>query len=156
MLFDEITSCQKLSIYIMIDQWTKILVSAFWRWQHKYVLPKRGGVAPFFQVTFICMGIFYVLNYHRISKSFFKCCASLVLTLLFYFRNTQELQISLTLWYVLKTVVPSWEFFKFDYNHVRHKNVFLWINTCNILIFLFYFTTCCIIYNCRLSMGFHT
>ncbi|KAB0793623.1 hypothetical protein PPYR_13243 [Photinus pyralis] len=40
---------------------------AFWRWQHKYVQPKRGGIAPVFQVIFGSMALFYILNYRRIS-----------------------------------------------------------------------------------------
>ncbi|XP_057321728.1 putative ATP synthase subunit f, mitochondrial [Microplitis mediator] len=38
---------------------------AYWRWQHKYVLPKYAGVAPFFQVTCISMIFFYVINYPK-------------------------------------------------------------------------------------------
>ncbi|KAJ8683528.1 hypothetical protein QAD02_019320 [Eretmocerus hayati] len=40
---------------------------AYWRWQHKYVLPKRTGVAPFFQVTVAGMILFYYFNYDRIK-----------------------------------------------------------------------------------------
>ncbi|KAH1015973.1 hypothetical protein HUJ04_007272 [Dendroctonus ponderosae] len=39
---------------------------AYWRWQHKYVQPKRAGIAPFLQVVVGCMGIFYVFNYDKI------------------------------------------------------------------------------------------
>ncbi|XP_014484384.1 PREDICTED: putative ATP synthase subunit f, mitochondrial [Dinoponera quadriceps] len=38
---------------------------AFWRWQHKYVQPKKCGVAPFFQVTVCCMIYFYLINYRK-------------------------------------------------------------------------------------------
>lgn len=41
---------------------------AWWRWNHKYVLPKRGGIAPVFQLITGCMAIFYVINYGRISE----------------------------------------------------------------------------------------
>ncbi|XP_050315206.1 putative ATP synthase subunit f, mitochondrial [Anthonomus grandis grandis] len=41
---------------------------AYWRWSHKYVQPKRAGIAPFLQVLFGAMGTFYFLNYHRISQ----------------------------------------------------------------------------------------
>ncbi|ENN74885.1 putative ATP synthase subunit f, mitochondrial [Dendroctonus ponderosae] len=41
---------------------------AYWRWQHKYVQPKRAGIAPFLQVVVGCMGIFYVFNYDKISR----------------------------------------------------------------------------------------
>ncbi|XP_066140181.1 putative ATP synthase subunit f, mitochondrial [Euwallacea fornicatus] len=41
---------------------------AFWRWQHKYVLPKRAGIAPFLHVVFGSMGVFYFLNYGKVSR----------------------------------------------------------------------------------------
>ncbi|CAG9773727.1 unnamed protein product [Ceutorhynchus assimilis] len=41
---------------------------AYWRWQHKYVLPKRAGIAPFLQATVGTMIIFYTLNYNRITQ----------------------------------------------------------------------------------------
>ncbi|KAK5640746.1 hypothetical protein RI129_009293 [Pyrocoelia pectoralis] len=40
---------------------------ALWRWQHKYVQPKRAGIAPIFQVLVGSMVVFYILNYRRIS-----------------------------------------------------------------------------------------
>ncbi|KAF2903401.1 hypothetical protein ILUMI_02779 [Ignelater luminosus] len=40
---------------------------AWWRWQHKYVQPKRAGIAPFFQLISGCMIFFYVINYPKIS-----------------------------------------------------------------------------------------
>ncbi|XP_018566403.1 putative ATP synthase subunit f, mitochondrial [Anoplophora glabripennis] len=40
---------------------------AWWRWQHKYVQPKRAGIAPFLHVVFGSMAVFYVLNYGKIS-----------------------------------------------------------------------------------------
>ncbi|XP_045476554.1 putative ATP synthase subunit f, mitochondrial [Harmonia axyridis] len=46
---------------------------AYWRWQHKYVQPKRSGIAPFFQVAVGCSIIFYLMNYQRItSHRFYK------------------------------------------------------------------------------------
>ncbi|KAL1117425.1 hypothetical protein AAG570_004751 [Ranatra chinensis] len=39
----------------------------FWRWQHKYVQPKRTGMAPLMQIAFGFMAVFYVLNYKRMS-----------------------------------------------------------------------------------------
>ncbi|XP_011870606.1 PREDICTED: putative ATP synthase subunit f, mitochondrial [Vollenhovia emeryi] len=39
---------------------------AFWRWQHKYVQPKRTGIAPFFQAIVGSMIVFYVMNYKKI------------------------------------------------------------------------------------------
>jgi F-type H+-transporting ATPase subunit f len=41
---------------------------AWWRWQMKYVQPKRTGMAPFFHLAFFGMGLFYVLNYKRIRN----------------------------------------------------------------------------------------
>ncbi|EFN84570.1 putative ATP synthase subunit f, mitochondrial [Harpegnathos saltator] len=40
---------------------------AFWRWQHKYIQPRKGGIAPFFQVTVGSMIFFYIINRKRIS-----------------------------------------------------------------------------------------
>ncbi|KAL1494143.1 hypothetical protein ABEB36_009788 [Hypothenemus hampei] len=40
---------------------------AYWRWQHKYVQPKRAGIAPFLHIVFGSMTFFYILNYPRIS-----------------------------------------------------------------------------------------
>ena len=42
--------------------------AAWWRWQHKYVQPKRAGIAPFFHVVIGAMGFFYLINYGKISK----------------------------------------------------------------------------------------
>lgn len=39
---------------------------AWWRWQHKYIQPKRAGIAPFFQLTFAAMIFFYSINYGKI------------------------------------------------------------------------------------------
>lgn len=41
---------------------------AFWRWQHKYVQPKRAGIAPFFQLTVASMIFFYTINYGKMTK----------------------------------------------------------------------------------------
>ncbi|KAL0109520.1 hypothetical protein PUN28_014526 [Cardiocondyla obscurior] len=40
---------------------------AFWRWQHNYVHPRKGGVAPFFQIIGASMILFYVINYKKLS-----------------------------------------------------------------------------------------
>ncbi|EZA58664.1 hypothetical protein DMN91_009511 [Ooceraea biroi] len=39
---------------------------AFWRWQHKYIQPKRAGIAPLLQGTFAFMIFFYVINYPKL------------------------------------------------------------------------------------------
>lgn len=41
---------------------------AFWRWQHKYVLPRKCGMAPFFHVVGVCGAIFYILNFDKIRR----------------------------------------------------------------------------------------
>lgn len=40
---------------------------AWWRWQHKYVFPKRAGIAPFFQLTVASMAFFYIINYPKMK-----------------------------------------------------------------------------------------
>jgi len=40
---------------------------AYWRWNHKYSLPKHSGLTPFLQITAGLVGIFYVMNYSGIS-----------------------------------------------------------------------------------------
>ncbi|KAF4520500.1 hypothetical protein B566_EDAN004751 [Ephemera danica] len=50
---------------------------AWWRWQHKYVQPKRTGIAPFFHVVFGAMTFFYVINYGKLSKYQFSSPHSL-------------------------------------------------------------------------------
>ncbi|KAL3272444.1 hypothetical protein HHI36_013924 [Cryptolaemus montrouzieri] len=41
---------------------------AFWRWQHKYVQPKRSGIAPFFQLVVGSSIVFYIFNYGRLTS----------------------------------------------------------------------------------------
>lgn len=41
---------------------------AYWRWNHKYCLSKRVGVAPFFQIVTVGMIFFYSINSQRIGK----------------------------------------------------------------------------------------
>merc|ERR1711872_990792 len=38
---------------------------AYWRWCHKYWLPKRTGVAPMYQFFVGWSALFYVMNYQR-------------------------------------------------------------------------------------------
>lgn len=44
------------------------LSRAWWRWQHKYVQPKRAGIAPMFQLIAGSMLFFYAINYGKTSK----------------------------------------------------------------------------------------
>ncbi|XP_054707700.1 putative ATP synthase subunit f, mitochondrial [Uloborus diversus] len=39
---------------------------AFWRWQFKYVLPKRSGLTPIIQFVCGTMALFYVINYEHL------------------------------------------------------------------------------------------
>lgn len=48
------------------QSFTALCSRAFWRWQHKYVLPKKAGISSFFQVTVGCMFLFYVMNYKKL------------------------------------------------------------------------------------------
>ncbi|XP_064477693.1 putative ATP synthase subunit f, mitochondrial [Ornithodoros turicata] len=40
---------------------------AFWRWQHKYVLPKRSGFAPVAQIIVGASVFFYFINYGKLK-----------------------------------------------------------------------------------------
>ncbi|KAI5724114.1 putative ATP synthase subunit f, mitochondrial [Diaphorina citri] len=40
---------------------------AFWRWNHKYILPKKSNMAGTLHVLFGLSLFFYVINYPRIS-----------------------------------------------------------------------------------------
>lgn len=87
----------------------KALVGAFsrawWRWNHKYVQPKRSGVAPFFQVVTASMIFFYAINYGKLSEFFFHTEKYFLLNIFhkrnaniyifFCFRATSQLQASL-------------------------------------------------------------
>merc|ERR1712168_736122 len=37
----------------------------WWRWQHKYVQPKKTGMAPFLQLMVGSMVFFYTINYSK-------------------------------------------------------------------------------------------
>ncbi|XP_075231358.1 ATP synthase, subunit F [Lycorma delicatula] len=41
---------------------------AFWRWQHKYVLPRRSTIAPVLQFGVSAMIIFYAMNHFKIKN----------------------------------------------------------------------------------------
>ncbi|CAH0398040.1 unnamed protein product [Chilo suppressalis] len=40
---------------------------AWWRWQHKYMQPKKVGMAPLFQLLVGSMTFFYVINYGKMK-----------------------------------------------------------------------------------------
>lgn len=44
------------------------LSRTWWRWQHKYVQPKRAGIAPMFQLIAGSMLFFYAINYGKTSE----------------------------------------------------------------------------------------
>ena len=43
------------------------LLRAYWRWNHKYCLPKNCGVTPFVQCAVGWSALFYLINYPNIS-----------------------------------------------------------------------------------------
>ncbi|KAF2369005.1 Mitochondrial F1-F0 ATP synthase subunit F predicted [Trinorchestia longiramus] len=40
---------------------------AWWRWQYKYFLPQKTGIAPFAQIIFGSMAFFYYINYPKLK-----------------------------------------------------------------------------------------
>jgi len=40
---------------------------AYWRWNHKYQLPKHCGLTPMLQLTAGLMGVFYLLNFNALQ-----------------------------------------------------------------------------------------
>ncbi|GBP79502.1 Putative ATP synthase subunit f, mitochondrial [Eumeta japonica] len=40
---------------------------AWWRWQHKYMQPRKVGAAPFLQLIVGSIAFFYVINYGKIK-----------------------------------------------------------------------------------------
>eukprot|EP00090_Calanus_glacialis_P021111 TRINITY_DN3257_c0_g1_i1.p1 TRINITY_DN3257_c0_g1~~TRINITY_DN3257_c0_g1_i1.p1 ORF type:complete len:109 (-),score=10.50 TRINITY_DN3257_c0_g1_i1:101-427(-) len=40
---------------------------AYWRWNHKYALPKYSGLTPLLQMTVGLCGVFYLMNYTKIA-----------------------------------------------------------------------------------------
>ncbi|XP_058979034.1 putative ATP synthase subunit f, mitochondrial [Musca domestica] len=52
-----------------LGAWFAGIAGAFsrvwWRWNHKYVQPKRAGIAPFLQLTAAAMTFFYAINYGK-------------------------------------------------------------------------------------------
>ncbi|XP_070495989.1 putative ATP synthase subunit f, mitochondrial [Chironomus tepperi] len=41
---------------------------AWWRWQHKYMQPKRSTMAPYFQLIVGSMVFFYAINYGKMKN----------------------------------------------------------------------------------------
>lgn len=41
---------------------------AWWRWQHKYVLPKRAGLVGVAQFCAVWSALFYYLNYNKMKQ----------------------------------------------------------------------------------------
>merc|ERR1712189_73264 len=46
----------------------RALSRAYWRWNHKYALPKHCGLTPVLQMSAGFMALFYLLNYESISN----------------------------------------------------------------------------------------
>lgn len=40
---------------------------AYWRWNHKYALPKHCGITPLLQLTAGSMLFFYIINYNSLQ-----------------------------------------------------------------------------------------
>lgn len=58
---------------------------AWWRWQHKYVQPKRAGIAPMLQLVAGSMIFFYAINYNKMRKLTEYFYLGICLTFLFFF-----------------------------------------------------------------------
>ncbi|XP_003742138.1 putative ATP synthase subunit f, mitochondrial [Galendromus occidentalis] len=41
---------------------------AYWRWQIKYLLPRRATPAPYYQFIVGSMLLFYYINHHRLAE----------------------------------------------------------------------------------------
>jgi len=41
---------------------------AYWRWNHKYVLPKYSGLTPALQLAAAASAVFYLLNFNSITS----------------------------------------------------------------------------------------
>ena len=48
--------------------WGRAVSRAYWRWSHKYYLPKYCGITPVVQLCVGLSAFFYFLNYPRISE----------------------------------------------------------------------------------------
>ena len=44
------------------------ITRAYWRWNHKYCLPKHCGITPFVQMSVGFSALFYIMNYGGISE----------------------------------------------------------------------------------------
>lgn len=75
-------------------------ITAIWRWQLSWVLPRKSSPAPIFQLFFGSCVMFYMLNYLRLSKliilrSTFSQSNCVITLCILIFRGPQELQVSL-------------------------------------------------------------
>merc|ERR1712080_803478 len=43
----------------------RLLSRGYWRWSHKYILPKYTGIAPVVQLFVMTSGFFYLINYRK-------------------------------------------------------------------------------------------
>ena len=60
--------CPGMRTYICEQTFNPFLSRAYWRWNHKYVLPKYSGLTPAIQLAAAASAIFYVMNYSSISS----------------------------------------------------------------------------------------
>ena len=49
--------------------WGRAVSRVYWRWAHKYYMPKYAGLTPIIQLCVGCSAFFYFLNYPSISES---------------------------------------------------------------------------------------
>ena len=48
--------------------WGRCMSRAYWRWNHKYCLPKNSGITPFVQCAVGFSALFYLINYNGITS----------------------------------------------------------------------------------------
>ncbi len=48
--------------------WSRAVSRAYWRWGHKYYLPKYAGLTPVIQFCVMLSATFYVINWPKISE----------------------------------------------------------------------------------------
>lgn len=75
----------------------------WWKWQHKYVQPKRSGITPFFQLVVCSCTFFFLLNTNKIwAESVWKyhwglkTARFLSLSTMHFLNNTSKGLISIT------------------------------------------------------------
>jgi len=63
----------QLPVWLLKKQWYnpiaygRAMSRAYWRWNHKYVLPKYSGLTPFLQCAVGFSAVFYLMNSGNIA-----------------------------------------------------------------------------------------